>query len=95
MQLEIDWFIYIFVLFVYSMRRHPRTVLRPDEIIRGWRSAFDDKIPLPRRLRRQGLLQYRGEFHGSPTEKRITYFPKNVLRENPLISRLNEISFSC
>lgn len=49
----------------FSVRRHSRTVLRPDEVIRGGRITLHDKVSLPRRLCRQGLFQYRGEFENS------------------------------
>lgn len=61
--LEMLWPMY--ARFCSSMRRHSRTVLRPDEVIRSGRITLHDKVSLPRRLCRQGLFQYRGEFENS------------------------------
>ena len=52
-----------------SVRRHPRSVLRPDEALRGGRPAGHDQIPLPRGLRRPGILQHRGK---QPNNSRST-----------------------
>lgn len=55
----------MYTCFCFSVRRHSRTVLRPDEVIRSGRITLHDKVSLPRRLCRQGLFQYRGEFENS------------------------------
>ena len=36
---------------IFSVRRYPRSVLRPDEAVRGWRPPGHHQIPVPRRLR--------------------------------------------
>ena len=47
----------------FSVRRHPRAVLRPDEAVRGWGTSGHHKVSVLRRLRGQGILQYRGDHY--------------------------------
>lgn len=46
---------------LHSVWRHPRAVLRPDEVVWSGRISCQHTLPLPRGLCGQRLLQYRGE----------------------------------
>ena len=68
--IEMNWFGHFF-LFTWSMfhlcsvRRHSRTVLRFDEIVRSRWLAIQHQISLFGRLRRSGILQHRSKSNDS------------------------------